>query len=194
MKNIKWLANFPWKILLTGMVLLVFSVAFKAYDMALICIIPVIGSFLLFVYNCVLDIRITKNKMRPKKNVCLLIGCPGSGAKSFLEEYTNFQNEYSEILFYEGFFKAQLDIKGLFSLDTPIDTFLIYGYLGREGDARDWKDFLTRIPIKYNYKHPLNHYVPDAKRYMNKTVVKLTKKDDYWLLQKLQGDNHEIMY
>lgn len=54
--------NFPWLIFITGIVLLCFSLAFKAYDMAVICVIPIIGSFVLFGYSCWQDIKNARKK------------------------------------------------------------------------------------------------------------------------------------
>ena len=129
-----------------------------------------------------------------RKNICLLIGNPGSGAKKFLNSQKELQRNYSEVVFYERLAEADLDINGLLSLETPIDTFLIYGWLSNPGDAGRWEDFLKRIPIKHDYHHPFYRYVPDVHHYESDTIIKLSKKDDYWLLQKLQAKDHKVIY
>lgn len=48
-------SKFPVDIFCTGVVLLVLSFLFKAYDMAVVSCIPVFGSFGLFAYSCYLD-------------------------------------------------------------------------------------------------------------------------------------------
>lgn len=54
--------NFPWQIFSTGVILLLLSLFFKAYDMAVVSCVGVSGSFILFIYNCVLD----RNQPRKK--------------------------------------------------------------------------------------------------------------------------------
>lgn len=56
--------NFPWLIFVTGAALLVFCLLFKAYDMAAVCIIPIVGSIILCIQNYRLD-----KKFKGEKNV-----------------------------------------------------------------------------------------------------------------------------
>ena len=49
------IAKFPWIFFCTGIILLALSLLFKAYDMAVVSCIPLIGSFGLFAYGCYLD-------------------------------------------------------------------------------------------------------------------------------------------
>ena len=61
--------NFPWPVFLTSVVLLILSLAFQAYDMAAVCIIPLIGSFVLLFYNLHLNNKYNRkrdNKERKK--------------------------------------------------------------------------------------------------------------------------------
>ena len=53
--GINWKGNFPWTFFGTGVILLVLSLLFKAYDMAVVACIPIVGSFGLLIYGCYLD-------------------------------------------------------------------------------------------------------------------------------------------
>lgn len=123
---------------------------------------------------------------------CLVVSNSETSAKNFLDMLPSVKQQYSLVECLPIMGDGHNNLQEHLAKNTGFNTIYIWGGLN-EKEAAAMLDQLIRVPIRIDSKHPLIDYIPKEDVWEPGTAIRLTRKEYYWLVKKIDVENNRVI-